>query len=357
MRLDFYRHLYAKKDATSILTWLSTVRLLSLSAVLITLLIRLKFSAFNYKPAMVIALLVFFIFLNLIFFVTARERLMMNLHPGFVFLLFLIDLAAITLAVHFSGGIHSRLSFLYVIPAISAVLLPVRSAILLILGITLSYLGLLYGEYTQFIPSVPYWDLPLGKTIFVRSVRLFLLIFISILSCFYYSYKLWLRDRQEISSRDESLTDIASHLSTPLKRVKSGIKQLRKMNEDHPTLDLIEAQIEKTQELTDELLEEFINTEPVPVVGLMRYWKQIKCGNCSRYVPLFGRYFGIPPWYKDAFDFGPYTNDIHCSYCHETSAGAYISCQVCLSWTASAKKTALNSLKGRNSIESLTEPH
>jgi signal transduction histidine kinase len=137
---------------------INAVRIAALSMVTVILLLRLKLNLLILESSILFFIFFAYILCGVLFFFINPEKMPETQRAVWRVLQLFVDLLFITLLIYFSGNIHSRLAFLYIIPVISAASISL-GVLSVITGASLAlYYGLIYiiGKYALKLPDASY---------------------------------------------------------------------------------------------------------------------------------------------------------------------------------------------------------
>src|SRR3989344_5880220 len=126
----------------------------SYAIVCATLLLRLFYDVFDYEPGIPIFLALFLFITSLAGLAVAWSKRAKFLHATLLTVHPVLDVVVISFIIYFSGGLDSRLIFLYVIPALASIIVSTRFAIFVGIGVVSAFAVVGFGEYYGIFPHV-----------------------------------------------------------------------------------------------------------------------------------------------------------------------------------------------------------
>ncbi|MCC7500409.1 hypothetical protein IT396_01195 [Candidatus Nomurabacteria bacterium] len=262
--------------------------------------VRLAFGAFDYEPMYALVLALVLLVLGIVGLTLSAGQRSGTVQHVALFSLPVVDIALITAMILASGGVESRLMFMYAVPSLASIVVSIPFA--------LTVGGMIIAAFSIAVLSGHYGLLPIiektsyaGDSVLVaRILRTILFEIVVLGGCIVYAAYLLRRHRQEIEARDEIIYTLVERMRTPL-----------------------------SQEEADAVLAA-VSIPSLPIERQYNFGKTISCAVCSSSIPRFRSYWGIRAAHVRLYPFGEYRNDIHCNSCH----GAQRSCAHCAEWGA-----------------------
>lgn len=324
-----------ERGPSSMLQLQSSLRIVAYAILLGTFAVRFFSGLFDYNPSAVITLATvgllvsLGVYLSLPYQDKATRRVMFTLP--------FLDVVLITCMIHYSGGVHSSLIFLYLLPAISSVLFSVRFAWATGGTIILSLTVLLCLQYFEILPVVAKTGYTGGQLAFVHIFRLTVMQVIVIGSgLLLISYLI--HGHRAISSRRESTAYFIAHkLHWPLLKTQIFLDRVKESSSESTHIDFLKEAMDLRREVDESLkiVERELSTLnhiSAPIMQNLRLFRNVDCSTCTKRVSFLQRYWGIPEWYRRMYDLGEFKNDLHCSGCHSHSARTHGECEHCVPW-------------------------
>ncbi len=278
----------------------SVIRTGAYAALALILGIRLVFEAFDYEPMYTLILTLVLLVLGVVGLTLSSAQRSSSLQQAALFSLPVVDTVLITGMMLASGGVESRLMFMYAVPSLASIVVSIPFALtvggMIIAAFSIAALGGHYG----LLPVVEKTSYAGDSVLVARILRTILFEIVVLGGCIAYATYLLHRHRREIEARDEIIYTLVERMRTPL-----------------------------SEEEANAVLAA-VSIPPLPIERQYNLGKTLSCAVCSSSIPRFRSYWGIRAAHVRLYPFGEYRNDIHCSSCH----GAQRSCAHCAEWGA-----------------------
>jgi signal transduction histidine kinase len=208
-------------ESSSITNWINIARIVVLMIVAVSLFYRLKFGLFNYDYEYLFYIFALYILASISFFAVPQKlKSLQGKKKIIIYAQILIDILFITLIIHFTGGIESRLAYLYIIPILSSSLISPWSAIAVGVSTLLVYYGHVYLEYIGIIKSIATFmplDLYFSK---IQLLRQAILVFVVTFSGAYYFQSIKKLNDKMLQFKDDLLFRTVHDVRSPIASIK-----------------------------------------------------------------------------------------------------------------------------------------
>lgn len=142
------------RDLSTTGGWVRNARVAIILIVIGSLFLRSKFDLFHYDTSTLLKVSFLYLLTSIFFALFNKKIRTTNQEKLATYFELTVDIIFITLIVYSTGGVQSRLAFLYIVPVLSGSLLSPFASIIIGLSTLVAYFGLIYAEYTNFITSV-----------------------------------------------------------------------------------------------------------------------------------------------------------------------------------------------------------
>lgn len=322
--------IHNKEELRNIFRIESLIRVVSYLFLSITLTVRLYLNLFSYDPTPLLLLAYGAFLISSFSLIVANKGWLAKYYTRLIQILPFIEIALITAMVHFSGGIESRLSFLYLLPCLSVSLFSLRFAIGISLTSLFAYAGLILSTFYEIIPAVERFGYSMGELAFINFLRLTLMIGITMFVAIIFFARLLEISRSRLDNRDKTLSSVANQLTEPLEKASSVLESIKRghvvSEETIREAELLKTNIQDTLLKVSDLISEA--QEPTPLSLAINFHKGNVCNVCNKPIIFLERYWAIPKSYRIINKFGQHQNEIHCNTCHTAEK----ECTYCAIW-------------------------
>jgi len=200
---------------------IARARVVILVIVMASLVLRYKFNLFIYRQDVLFFIFIVYLLCSLLFIFFAPEKISEKHRAIFRASQLIVDLLFISLLIYFSGDIHSRLAFLYIIPVISAAIISLR-AILITTGASfLLYYGLIYFIHIKNLTDIVEVTPPSNEYFSsLQLIRHGLTILIIAFAGFYYFENLKKHNERVVKLKDEFMFMVLHDIRSPATAIK-----------------------------------------------------------------------------------------------------------------------------------------
>ena len=306
------------------------------------LFIRIQYGLFDYTSTPIVAIGFALLVSTAVFVSVARFLKPGTLQWWLLCLAPLADIVAITFMVNFSGGLLSKLAFLYLIPVFASVFVSLRFA--LVTGVVALGLFMLrsYGAEYGWWNAVEKMGYSSEQLVALNTLVLFLLLAISITGILLYiifrlrkNQRLLEKYEDAAFSLENEFRESVAHVRSILEGIARGENLSPEEIRERANAALREVGLSTTR--ADAILS---NLEEVslPVTKSVCLRRKLRCSSC-RDVVVFGEsYYGVPFLQRKAYLFGSYRNDVHCTACHDRQTKNTGTCSLCGTWAPQVSK-------------------
>ena len=252
------RSSYPFASVATLLFQQGVVRSASYGIVCAALLTRLFYGVFDYEPSTPIFLLLFLFIASLTGLAITWSKRAEFLHGTLLTVQPILDVIVVSLVVYFSGGIESRLVFLYVVPALASIIVSTRFAVLVGIGVVSAFAVVGLGEYYGIFPIIEKVGYGPQELLIARILRVALLEVILVGGTLFYIKFLLTRGQEALMLRDEGLYSMSQVLRQPLEdaqRFLSSVREQKLETGFNPqTIEDLEVEIKSSLTMCDNII-------------------------------------------------------------------------------------------------------